>query len=370
MEEIKEQNANTEVQTLDGILESAIAGELEINGEQSTPKETQAVDEKQQEEAEVSADPSSDETAEEVSDVGDSELSPDQEDNDLDPEPKHISAPKTWPEEQRESFEPLPEDQQQFLLKREKERDAAFTRKTTELAEQRKQVQPISDVLAPYEQRIRSAGLSNAEFVHRQIALGEAMTNDPVGTLVEAARQYQVSDQVAHRLGSSVSGVAQPEANNPQQMVDPHVQQLQQQVHSHAQVIAEMEQNRYRESVGQLVDSVERFIQEKNQDGSLKYPYYEELKHSMAELIQGKIASNLVDAYSKAELLNVDVSQEKQRKAIDEVAKKEETRRLAAVEKAKRAKPTTSSNSPPKGSVKVTDLDGLLRGNIESVLSP
>ena len=48
------------------------------------------------------------------------------------------------------------------------------------------------------------------------------------------------------------------------------------------------------------------------------------------------------------------------------MANKEDERRKVAVEKAKRAKPS-SSGAPPKGSVKQSDLDGLLRDSIQNI---
>src|SRR5688572_17361777 len=49
-------------------------------------------------------------------------------------------APQHWPADKREMFAKLPSEAQRLLLDRHKEMEADYTRKTTELSEQRKPV--------------------------------------------------------------------------------------------------------------------------------------------------------------------------------------------------------------------------------------
>jgi len=49
------------------------------------------------------------------------------------------------------------------------------------------------------------------------------------------------------------------------------------------------------------------------------------------------------------------------------VATQEESRRKAAVDKAKKAAPGRTSGTPPSGSVKESDLDSILRSTIGEV---
>jgi len=349
--------AKTSSQILDGILENAIGGESQDNGERPTP-ENKAVDEQEAELVEVQTDPS-DDTAE--GDVTDAEFSQESESEVEDtpgPEPKPISAPKTWPKEEREAFETLPEDQQTFMLKREKERDAAFTRKTSELAEQRKEAQGVLDVVKPYEAQMRANGIEPQEYIARLMTYDQALRQNPRQTLEYLAQHYGVAPQ------SSDLGVDQQ--NVYQEPADPQYQQLQQQLDQQAQYLRSMEQSQQQERYGQLVNKVEDFANQKDKSGDLLYPHFEKLRERMGRLVNSGETTDLKQAYNMALRLDEDLYKqtlESERKAV---ANKEEERRKVAVEKAKRAKPS-SSGAPPKGSVKQSDLDGLLRDSIQNI---
>ena len=350
------------VHILDGILEGAIGGESQDNGERPTP-ENKAVDENEAEQVEVFTESeqkdSSDDTAE--GDVSDAEFSQESDPDALDdPEPKHISAPTTWPKEQREAFESLPDDQQEFMLKRERERDAAFTRKTSELAEQRKEAQSVLDVVKPYEAQMRANGIQPQEYIARLMTYDQALRQNPKQALDYLAQHYGVTQQ------SSDTGAGQQTSY--EEPADPQYQQLQQQINQQAQYLRSMEQSQQDAQYNQLVTKVEDFANEKDSNGDLKFPHFEKLRERMGRLVTSGETTDLQQAYNMA--LRLDDGLYKQTLASERkaVANKEEERRKAAVQKAKRAKPS-SSGAPPRGSVKQSDLDGLLRDSI-STMSP
>ena len=84
----------------------------------------------------------------------------------------------------------------------------------------------------------------------------------------------------------------------------------------------------------------------------------------MGNLIDAGEAKNLEEAYTKSIRLDDDLYKETLKTQRTQAKKEEDKRRKAAVEKARKVKPDTSAN-PPKGSVKVSDLDALLMQNIE-----
>jgi hypothetical protein len=338
--------------TLDGVLESAIGGEFTGGEPESTPSEPRPLaGESSAEDIEVQPD-SSEESAEGQDDV-EVEATPDGE-----PVPDALSAPKTWPAEHREAFEHLPEDQQDFMLKREQERDAAFTRKTTQLAEQRREVETLQGVLAPYKSQMQANGISEAEYISRLMGYDNALRQNPRAALQHLAQHYGVD------LSSSDSGVDW----NEETTSDPQIQQLQQQLTQTQAHVQSMQQSQVNAQQQQLVDQVESFATVKDAKGNLKHPHFEKVRERMGRLVNAGETTDLEAAYGMALRLDDDLYKETIANERKDVAEKENGRRKAAVEKAKKSQPVRGSGAPPGGSVKPSDLDDILRSSIGSTV--
>jgi hypothetical protein len=343
--------------TLDGVLESAINGES-IGGEAGpTPREPRPLaGETTAEHVEVEAD-SSDHAAEGRQDA-DAEATPDTDtpESEAEPAPDALAAPSTWPAEHREAFSELPEEQQNFMLQREKERDVAFTRKTTELAEQRREVEGVAGVLAPYKEQMRAHGISEAEYISRLMSYDNALRQNPQAAIGQLAQHYGINL-------SNDSG-ADWEDETPS---DPQFQQLQQQLNQQSAELKSFKQGQINREQQHLVGQVEGFATEQDSKGNLKHPHFEAVRERMGRLVKAEETTDLQVAYEMAVRMDDKLykkSIEAERKAV---ATQEDSRRKAAVDKAKKASPGRTSGSPPSGSVKDSDLDSILRSTIGEV---
>ena len=127
-----------------------------------------------------------------------------------------------------------------------------------------------------------------------------------------------------------------------------------------------MQESQQNAQYSELVGKVEVFANEKSSSGELKHPHFEKLRERMGRLVNAGEAKDLKQAYNMALRLDEDLYKEAIQSERKAVATKEEERRKVAVEKAKRAKPS-SSGPPPRGSVKQSGLDDLLRDSIASI---
>ena len=341
--------------TLDGVLESAINGES-IGGEAGpTPSVPIALagETTSAEDVEVDSDPS-DQFAEGQQDA-DAEATPDTDapESEGEPEPDALAAPKTWPNEHREAFENLPEDQQNFMLQREQERDAAFTRKTTELAVQRREVEGVAGVLAPYQEQMRANGISQAEYVSRLMTYDNALRQNPQAAIGQLAQHYGVNL-------SNDSGADWVDENPP----DPQFQQLRQELNQTNAELRSMKQGQIQQVQNQAVGQVENFATEKDSKGNLKRPHFEAVRERMGRLVTTEKITDLQNAYDMAVRMDDKLYKQSIEAERTSVAKQEDNRRKAAVEKAKKAAPGRTSGTPPKGTVRDSDLDALLRTSI------
>ena len=145
---------------------------------------------------------------------------------------------------------------------------------------------------------------------------------------------------------------------------DPQYAQLMQQNQQIMQELNNFKQQNIQSTVAQTEQTVEQFSNKTNAEGKLMHPHFDKVRVKMGNLIDAGEAKGLDDAYSKAVRLDDDLYAEAIKTSKLSVKKQEDSKRKAAVEKARKVKPSGSAN-PPKGSVVASDLDSLLMTNIE-----
>ena len=149
------QEPATESATLDAILEGSIGEVIEKEGATiPTKEETKTsslpdIPEAVKTEAEAEGSEELDQKAtDEDEETPEEEASTSEEPEEAAEEAEEsedtpVSAPENWNEDDRKMFDSLPNEAQDRLLKREKEMTADYTRKTQDLAEQRKELEAL-----------------------------------------------------------------------------------------------------------------------------------------------------------------------------------------------------------------------------------
>ena len=261
-----------------------------------------------------------------------------------------LEAPKNWSEEVRSKFKDLPRDAQEYMLKRDKEMTADYTRKTQEVAQQRKSFESLDKVIAPMRQQIAASGVGEAEYISRLLNADMALRNNPKMALKQLAQGY----------GIDLSSIEETVDWNDS---DPQITQLQQQNQAILAELNQFKRQNLQSARQQTEAQINGFAGTKDDKGNLKYPHFDKLRVKMGNLIDAGEAKGLEDAYAKAVRLDDELykqSLDNQRKSAKA---EEDVRRKAAVEKAKKVRPRTAT-APPSGSVKATDLDALLMESI------
>jgi|TARA_R110002167_G_scaffold81823_2_gene223660 hypothetical protein len=263
-----------------------------------------------------------------------------------------IAAPKNWTEDVKKVFETLPPESQEFMIKRDKEMTSDYTKKTQELAEQRKSIEALDAVIQPARQNIQATGIGEAEYISRLLNADHALRTDPKNALRQLAQGYGINLSSMNEESESW--------NDP----DPQYAQLMQQ---NQQIMAELnqfKQQNIQTTVAQTEQTVEQFSMKTSTDGKLMHPHFDKVRVKMGNLIDAGEAKGLDEAYSKAVRLDDDLYAEAIKSSKLSVKQQEDSKRKAAVDKARKVKPSGSAN-PPKGSIKASDLDSLLRTSIE-----
>ena len=361
------QESADEPMSLDAVLESSIGEALK----EPEVSEDNPVEETQQDSIEDITVPEQQETSPE-NDEDDSDnldqLATEQEDDQSDSEDSEenpdnvaasensteskLEAPKNWSDDVKKVFDTLPAESQEFMIKRDKEMTSDYTKKTQDLAEQRKNIEALDKVLQPARQNIQATGIGEAEYISRLLNADQALRTNPKMALRQLAQGYGINLSSLEDESESW--------NDP----DPQYAQLLQQ---NQQIMAELnqfKQQNMQSTVAQTEQTVEQFSTKTDAEGKLIHPHFDKVRVKMGNLIDAGEAKGLDDAYAKAVRLDDDLYAEALKASQLSIKKQEDSKRKKAVEKARKVKPSASAN-PPKGSVKASDLDSLLMTNIE-----
>jgi hypothetical protein len=264
-----------------------------------------------------------------------------------------LQAPKNWSEEVRSKFTELPREAQEYMLKRDKEMTADYTRKTQEVAEQRKSYESLDKVIAPMRQQISASGISESEYISRLLNADLALRNNPKMAIKQLAQGYGID------LSSYDSDSVELET-------DSQISQLQQQNQAILAELNQFKQQNLQSARQQTENQITNFAEAKDDNGNLKYPHFSQLRVKMGNLIDAGEAKGLEDAYAKSVRLDDELYKESLAQQRKLAKAEEDAKRKAAVEKAKKVRPRATT-TPPSGSVKVSDLDTLLMESINKV---
>ena len=361
------QESANEPMSLDAVLESSIGEALkepevsEDNPVEETQQDTIediTVPEQQETSPEKEEDDSDNldqlatEQEDDQSDSEDSEENPDNVEASENSTESKLEAPKNWSDDVKKVFNTLPAESQEFMIKRDKEMTSDYTKKTQDLAEQRKNIEALDKVLQPARQNIQATGIGEAEYISRLLNADQALRTNPKMALRQLAQGYGINLSSLEDESESW--------NDP----DPQIAQLMQQ---NQQIMAELnqfKQQNMQSTVAQTEQTVEQFSTKTDAEGKLVHPHFDKVRVKMGNLIDAGEAKGLDDAYAKAVRLDDDLYAEALKASQLSIKKQEDSKRKKAVEKARKVKPSASAN-PPKGSVKASDLDSLLMTNIE-----
>lgn len=262
-----------------------------------------------------------------------------------------LEAPSNWPAEQREKFTVLPRETQEWLLSRDKEMVESYTRKTTELAEQRKAAEEVTSVLEPYRQQMELAGVSPSQAIQRLLAAQKFLESNPSEGIKWLAQQYQVD----------LSGFTPKEET----YTDPDVKALRDELNQFKAERQREQQRTQTESISAIQRQINEFKDSRNEDGTLKYPHFEKVKAVMAPLVnEGK---SLAEAYETAQYILPEtrerIAAEAAKAAQAEAIRKAEEQRKAKAKEVKTAAQVIRSRGT--GTSESTAKSGTVRQDLE-----
>lgn len=242
-----------------------------------------------------------------------------------------MDAPKAYTKEYQEGFKALSPAWRKYLIEREKQVEKGFSEQGNKISGYKW----ADDVYGTRQERLGKLGFKGSrDYVEHLTAIDDALANDPVGTLRALSEAYGVdvnnNEQISNSLQKQINEIQQSLANQ------------------QAFIQAQQKQNADK--------AFNEFINAKDDAGTLKHPYWEDVRADMVPLLQNGISPTLEDAYERAIWSNKAVRE----KIIAAQAKAELDSKVAAASKAKEAGFT------PKSKQTAPDRELSLREELEA----
>ena len=250
---------------------------------------------------------------------------------------KPLTAPNDWPKEDKDAFSSLPDNTKQQVLRFYKNFQADYTKKTQELATQRKELESI----AKADTRFKDIPAVTS-YIQDALAFEQALKTNPVGTILRLAEIQGI------KLRPEVSEAILEDAGvNPADQILAPLKAK----------IAGLESQLAQQTQQPIEDEISQFAAAADEEGNLKYPLFDKLAPIMGYIMKRDGHSDLAKAYDEA-LLTIPEEREKKlaadrAKLADGIKKQQDA---AKAKKAQAAKVPGNGN-PPNPSV--VDFKGM-----------
>jgi len=200
-----------------------------------------------------------------------------------------VEAPAHWSAEFKDSFNSLPPEGREVFLKRYKDMEADYTRKTQEVADIRRRASALDEVMQPFRDEFARAGLDDIGAVRQLLGAHKFLRESPQQAIAWLAQNYGVS---TNALGAT------EQADD--DFADPQVKQLRDQVSQLQGYLQTQAQQQQQAAVADTQLQIDNFAKATRDDGSLAHPHFDAVRTTMGGLIQSGVAKDMDSAYEMA----------------------------------------------------------------------
>lgn len=179
-----------------------------------------------------------------------------------------ITAPNSYKQEYKDSFNTLPHDWQKYLATREKEMEQGLSRA-------RNEYNWVNNIYNPRKDALTAQGYNNAqEYFETLVGIADALEKNPAATISQLQSIYGSSNNTPSQIEQQINSLAQS-----QQEMKNYITAVQNE---------------------RIVNEWNSFVNAKDEAGNPKHPYLEDVKDEMKALFNAGLAKNYDDAYTRA----------------------------------------------------------------------
>lgn len=189
-------------------------------------------------------------------------------------------VPSTWKKDYRGHWDTIDPSLAEYLVQREGE----FAKGVSTYKGEWERVRPVAEVLGQFEPVLRQHGMEPAQWVQ---SLGQAQLMLATGT---PEQKRQMVQTICQQYGIDLTG-QQPDGQQP---ADPRVPQLLQQVQQLSGFVNDFRTQQQRQQDEAIAREIQAF------QGKPGNEHYEQVRETMAGLLQSGLADDLQSAYEAA----------------------------------------------------------------------
>lgn len=195
-------------------------------------------------------------------------------------EPPRRNPFASWKKEAQTVLAALPPETQQYII----ERESQFHKGLQQYKEDALQGRGFRSLVAPHAEYLQQLNVTPEQAFNGLIEAEKKLRNPETRT--------QAFLRLAHDYGVNLATLTQTP-------FDPYQYQLEQQLAQQQQMLEQLSQSKKMADDAQLSQTIEQFAQ--------THEYFDDVRETMADLLDKGLASDLNDAYTKAIRLNDDV---------------------------------------------------------------
>jgi hypothetical protein len=252
-----------------------------------------------------------------------------------------LSRPTTWKKEylpiwdKLTSGEQLSPEEALKLAEYSNQRESEYKKGVSTYRAEAQRANELVKVLEPYMGELQKNNIAPAQFVNN---LAAAHYRLATGTPEQKIEMF-------HRLAQDY-GIQLNQAGQFQPQ-DAYTQQLMQQLQAINQEVGTIKSRYEQEENSRLVDEIEKHRQDAEH-----YPHFDEVRETMAQLLEQGLATDLTTAYAKAVRLNDEVWAKEQNRLLQKAQNDAKKQQQVAKAKAKAVSPRSVT---PSGLVDASD---------------
>ena len=233
-------------------------------------------------------------------------------------EPKAI-RPTTWKKEylpiwdKIQNGEELSSDERKKHLEYLNQRESEYKKGVNTYKAEADRFKPLDEAIAPFRDHLRQQNINEAQWINN---LGRAHM-----ILSQAPPEQKI--QMFHRLAQDY-GIQLNQGQMQKQQIDPYTQQLMQQLQHMNQEVGTIKSRYEQEENNRLMSEINRVATNVE-----KFPHFESVRETMAQLLEKGYAQDLEGAYAKAVRLQDDVWELERERLLKQSSTQSQAQRVA-----------------------------------------
>jgi hypothetical protein len=234
-----------------------------------------------------------------------------------------LTVPAHWPSEDRVMFQTLDHNTKQWLLQRHKAMESDYTKKTMDVAKERKKYTDLDKIFDQYKQDLIESGVDEARAVERLFSSYKDFKSNPHAALTKIAAQYGAE----LRLNDAAK--------------DGDSRNIKQEIEQLKNAILQEKQNTAHLSLKMGRNKIDGFTAMTDVAGKKLYPHFDQLLPQIvmlahADILEGK-QPDIKDLYDRAAWAHPDVRGELLSAQLSAAEKKKMENQRLKIESAKKA---------------------------------